>query len=129
MKCNAPVERDFDIEAELLQEGLCWGLESEAFPWGGFVAEDPRALGTGLQPAGDLLGRPVLMEPLDHEGRQLRQAVEQQAVPSPRQIASLGRLRPTGVIGVAVVRAISRPIVDGARPRNLAIARFERPVA
>ena len=40
MKCNAPVERDFDIEAELLQEGLCWGLESEAFLWGEVVHEE-----------------------------------------------------------------------------------------
>ncbi len=68
-----------------------------------FVAEDPQALGTGLQPAGDPPGCPVLMEPLDHEGRQLRQAVAQQAASPPRQLASLGRLRPGGVIGVAVV--------------------------
>lgn len=40
MKCDAPVEGNFDIEAERLREGLCRGLESEAFPWGGVVHEE-----------------------------------------------------------------------------------------
>jgi hypothetical protein len=33
LKCNAPVEGDFDVEAELLQEGLSRGFEAEAFAW------------------------------------------------------------------------------------------------
>jgi hypothetical protein len=39
MKCNASAERDIDIE--LLQESPCWGLESEAFPWGEVVGNYP----------------------------------------------------------------------------------------
>ena len=30
LTCNTAVDLDFDVEAELLQEGLGWGFESEA---------------------------------------------------------------------------------------------------
>lgn len=61
MKCNAPVERDFDIEAEPLPEGLCRGVESEAFPWGEVVHEEDVlevVAGGGYLAAGGIGGNP-----------------------------------------------------------------------
>ena len=39
-KWRSETELLLDIEAELLQEGLCWGLESAAFPRVEFVHEE-----------------------------------------------------------------------------------------
>ncbi len=68
----------------------------------GLVADRPQPLGAALQPAGDLLGRPVLGQALDHEAPQIDQAVQQALLRPAGQIASLGRRRPVAPIRIGV---------------------------
>ncbi len=67
------------------------------------------------------------MQALDHEARQITQAIQQEAFRPTSQIARLGRLRPVAAISALELRASFRLIIDGNRPSSLVIDRSERP--
>ena len=66
------------------------------------MADRCELFGSQLQPAGDLLGCPVLMQTLNHKARQIIQVIQHEAFRPAGQIARFGRLRSVAAIGIGI---------------------------